>query len=90
MQPYINLWNNVLREPVTAMFNWATTTFDTAFKGLMSLLNTVFIQPWVNLWNNVLRTPVTAAVTWLQGIWTGITKFLMKKLLHLSALHGRH
>jgi len=75
VQPFINLWNNVLRGPVTAMFSWIGSYIQFSMQTAYALAYQVFVQPWVNLWNVVLRAPVTAAIGWLQGVWTGITTF---------------
>ena len=75
VQPFINLWNNVLRGPVTAMFSWIGSYIQSNMQTAYALAYQVFVQPWVSLWNVVLRAPVTAAIGWLQGVWTGITTF---------------
>jgi hypothetical protein len=75
VQPFINLWNNVLRGPVTAMFSWIGEYIRASMKTALALAELVFVKPWVNLWNNVLRKPVTTMIGWLQTTWKGIAKF---------------
>jgi len=75
VQPFIDLWNNVLRGPVMAMFDWIGGYIQSSMKTALALAELVFVKPWVNLWNVVLRKPVTTMIGWLQTTWKGITKF---------------
>lgn len=75
VQPFIDLWNNVLRGPVMAMFDWIGGYIKASMKTALALAELVFVKPWVNLWNVVLRKPVTTMIGWLQTTWKGITKF---------------
>ena len=75
VQPFIDLWNNVLRVPVTTMFAWISEYIEFSMQTAYALAYQVFVQPWVNLWNVVLREPVTAAIQWIQEAWQGIAKF---------------
>jgi TP901 family phage tail tape measure protein len=74
-QPFIDLWNNVLREPVTAMFNWIGGYIQTSFQNAYALAYAAFVLPFIALWQNVLREPVTAMITWLQGTLSNIATF---------------
>ena len=75
VQPFIDLWNNVLRGPVMAMFDWIGGYIQSSMKTALALAELVFVKPWVNLWNVVLRKPVTTMIGWLQTTWKGVTKF---------------
>ena len=75
VQPFVNLWNTVLREPITAMFTWLGGYFELSFKYFYTLAYMVFVLPWVLLWEEVLREPITAMITWFQGIITNIATF---------------
>jgi hypothetical protein len=67
VQPWVNLWNNLLRNPVTAMWDYMKAVFITAITALYSIVWQLYVQPWINLWNNVLREPVTAAWEWIKA-----------------------
>ena len=75
VQPFINLWNNVLRGPITTFFTWLGQYIKFSMQTAYALAYQVFVQPWVNLWNVVLRAPVTAAIQWVQNTWKGISQF---------------
>lgn len=81
VQPWVNLWNVVLKEPVTGALTWISQGMVTlgkvvsdALAGLLSIAYQVFVKPWVDLWQNVFREPVLTAVNWLQTAWTNISK----------------
>jgi hypothetical protein len=80
VQPFIDIWNNVLRAPVTTLFGWIVGYIKFSMQTAYALAYQVFVQPWVNLWNVVLRQPVTAAITWIQGAWTAMVEFLPKAM----------
>ena len=66
VQPFIDLWNNVLRGPITAMFTWLGEYLQTSMKNALALAYAVFVLPWQLLWEAV-RVPVTAFSTWIGG-----------------------
>lgn len=74
VQPWVSLWNNVLRGPVTTMLTWIGQYLQFSMATAYALAYQVFVQPWINLWNNVLRGPVTAMGQWLNGVWINISK----------------
>ena len=80
VQPFIDLWNNVLRGPITTLFSWIGGYIKFSMQTAYALAYQVFVQPWVNLWNVVLRQPVTAAITWIQGAWKAMVEFLPKAM----------
>jgi hypothetical protein len=75
VQPFIDLWNNVLRGPVTAMFGWIGGYIRASMQTAYALAYAVFVLPFIAIWNNVLRGPVTAFGNFLQGIWQSIGRF---------------
>ena len=80
VQPFIDLWNNVLRGPITTLFSWIGGYIKFSMQTAYALAYQVFVQPWVNLWNVVLRAPVTAAIAWIQGAWKAMVEFLPKAM----------
>ena len=75
VQPFIDLWNNVLRAPIADALAWISNEFEYAMNNLGTVAYDLFVKPWVDLWNNVLRDPVTAGIKWIQDTWQGISKF---------------
>ena len=80
VQPMIDLWNNVLREPITGFFEFVKGVFDWGFKAIYAIAWQIFVQPYINLWNNVLREPVTAMFNWATTTFNTAFKGLMKLL----------
>lgn len=76
VQPWISLWNNVLRGPVTAMLEWIRGVFTWYFQALYAIAWQLFVQPFINLWENALRGPVTALLQWLQTVFPAAMKAL--------------
>lgn len=74
VQPWINLWNNVIREPVSGALTWVSATFQAGLTALGNAAYGVFIQPWINLWQNVFRQPVVAAVNWMSTAWGNVSR----------------
>jgi phage-related protein len=77
VDPWIGLWNNVLRAPVTAMWSWLQEAASWALGALYAIAWQLWVQPWINLWNTVLRQPVTAAFGWLQSTWKQVSSFFL-------------
>ena len=81
VQPFINLWTNVLRKPVTDALTWIAGAlqllgqkFQQGMAALATLAYAVFVKPWVDLWNNVFREPVIGALQWISRTWVGISR----------------
>ncbi len=74
VQPWVYLWNNVLRGPILTLMTWIGQTFTWATKAWYAVLWQLFVQPFVNVWNNVLRVPVTGFVQWVAGAWSAVSK----------------
>ncbi len=66
VQPFIDLWNNVLRGPITAMFAWLGEYLQTSMQNALALAYAVFVLPWQLLWEAV-KGPVTAFFGWIGG-----------------------
>lgn len=81
VQPWVDLWNNVLRGPVTALWDWLKGYVEFSMKTAYALAYQVFVQPWVNLWNLVLREPVTKMGEWIKGVWKSITDFFSNNVI---------
>ena len=80
VQPMIDLWNNVLREPITGFFEFVKGVFDFGFKAIYAIAWQIFVQPYINLWNNVLREPVTAMFNWATTTFNTAFKGLISLL----------
>ena len=80
VQPMIDLWNNVLREPITGFFEFVKSVFDWGFKAIYAIAWQIFVQPYINLWNNVLREPVTAMFNWATTTFNTAFKGLISLL----------
>ena len=80
VQPMIDLWNNVLREPITGFFEFVKGVFDFGFKAIYAIAWQIFVQPYINLWNNVLREPVTAMFNWATTTFDTAFKGLISLL----------
>jgi hypothetical protein len=73
--PWVLLWEEVLREPVTAGLAWISNEFEFAMTKLGEIGYALFVQPWIDLWNNVLREPVTTMIGWIQETWASLGVF---------------
>ena len=80
VQPMVDLWNNVLREPITGFFEFVKGVFDWGFKAIYAIAWQIFVQPYINLWNNVLREPVTAMFNWATTTFNTAFKGLISLL----------
>ena len=67
VQPFIDLWNNVLRGPVTTLFSWIGGYIKFSMQTAYALAYQVFVQPWINVWNT-LKGPVTTFFNWIGGV----------------------
>lgn len=86
VQPWVDLWNNVLKAPVMATLSWLQGMFDWTFKALYEIAWQLFVQPWINLWNNVLREPVIGAITWITEAMTAIGAAMQAGLIALASV----
>ena len=67
VQPFIDLWNNVLRGPITTLFSWIGGYIQFSMQTAYALAYQVFVQPWINVWNT-LKGPVTTFFNWVSGV----------------------
>ena len=80
VQPFIDLWNNVLRGPITTLFGWISGYIKASMQTAYALAYAVFVLPWILLWDKVLREPITAALAWISNEF----QFAMKALSALA------
>jgi TP901 family phage tail tape measure protein len=73
VQPWVNLWNNVLREPVTSMLTW--------LQGIWNGVSQAFVdrvaKPIGAAWNAVIEAlpkAMQAAAEFVQRVWTGLAE----------------
>jgi TP901 family phage tail tape measure protein len=72
VQPFINLWQNILREPVTAMLAW----LQSALSSIGTFFNQYVIQPVSQAWSQFtdsLTQLMAAAFEVIQSIWQSIS-----------------
>lgn len=71
VQPWINLWNNVIRRPVIAAVNWVSAGWVNISRGF----NAAVVQPIARAWNALLQLLPQAmgrAVQFVQNTWIGM------------------
>jgi phage-related protein len=71
VQPWVNLWNNVLRGPVTAMLDWLSGIWD----GVSQAFDQYVIQPISKAWNaliQLLPDAMRKAADFVVSVWTGL------------------
>jgi TP901 family phage tail tape measure protein len=73
VQPWVNLWNNALREPVTSMLTW--------LQGIWNGVSQAFVdrvaKPIGAAWNAVIEAlpkAMQAAAEFVQRVWTGLAE----------------
>jgi tape measure domain-containing protein len=81
VQPWVNIWNNVLRKPITDALDWISNEFAYAMNNLGTVAYDLFVKPWVDLWENVLRGPVTAMIGWLENAWKDIGNYFRNNVV---------
>lgn len=81
VQPYINLWNVLLKQPVTMFWEWAKGVVTGASTAISQAFQTYIAQPFANLWNNTLRGPVNGMMQWLRNTWTGFVNFFQTNII---------
>jgi hypothetical protein len=70
VDPWINLWNNVLRQPVSSAWAWIKTTWSS----LSGFFVTYVIQPINTAWNGLmtmLRNAMSAVADFFPKVWSG-------------------
>lgn len=72
VQPFIDLWDNVLKGPVTAYFEFLRGIFEWGMQAVFAILYQILVRPFNYLWETVLREPVTSMLLWLERAWDGV------------------
>jgi TP901 family phage tail tape measure protein len=73
VQPWVNLWNNVLREPVTSMLTWLEGIWNGVSQAFVDLV----AEPIGAAWNAVIEAlpkAMQAAAEFVQRVWTGLAE----------------
>jgi tape measure domain-containing protein len=71
VRPWINLWNNVLRDPVTKMGTW----IKDSLKGIVQFFNTNVISPITKAWTamaQLLPKAMKSALDFVQKAWSSM------------------
>jgi hypothetical protein len=71
VQPWVNLWNNVLRGPVTAMLGWLSGIWS----GVSKAFGQYVIEPISKAWNGLIQLLPDAmrkAADFVVKVWTGL------------------
>jgi TP901 family phage tail tape measure protein len=73
VQPWVNLWENVLREPVTSMLAW----LENIWNGVSQAFVDRVAKPIGAAWNAVIEAlpkAMQAAAEFVQRVWTGLAE----------------
>ncbi len=73
VRPWIELWNRVLREPVTKMVAWVKDSW----RGVTSFFTSNVIQPISKGWDvmvQLLPKAMESAANFVKGVWTGMVE----------------
>jgi hypothetical protein len=87
VQPWINLWNSVLREPVGKMGEW----LQGIWKGIVGFFNANVIKPITSGWNamvELLPKAMKGALDFVQNAWNSMVngiKGAMRNVLQFIA-----
>jgi hypothetical protein len=71
VQPWVNIWNVVLRKPVTTMIGWLQTTW----KGITKFFGDAVVTPITKAWtalNQLLPDAMKKTGDMVSSVWTGI------------------
>jgi tape measure domain-containing protein len=71
VQPWINLWNNLLRMPVTAAWSWLQSIWGQIAGWFTQYVTTPIGDAW-NAVTSFLPKAMENVVKFVQGIWTGM------------------
>jgi hypothetical protein len=73
VQPWINLWEKVLREPVTAMGSWIQGIWTKISEGFVRYVS----EPIGKAWNAIIELlpkAMQTAAEFVQRVWTGMVE----------------
>ena len=71
VKPWIDLWQNVLRKPLTDAWKWIQGVWQT----IVDWWNAYLVKPITNTWNAVMETikgAMAKTAEFLKGVWDGI------------------
>lgn len=80
VQPWINLWNNILRVPVNQMISWVQGTWDK----LARFFDSSVIKPISRAWSQLMiqiGNLLKPAITAIQQVWTGFVTFFNNNVI---------
>jgi hypothetical protein len=84
VQPWVNIWNVVLRKPVTTMIGWLQTTW----KGITKFFGDAVVTPISKAWtalNELLPNAMKRTAEFVESVWTamiGSVKNVMRSMLN--------
>lgn len=87
VQPWVNLWNNVLRAPITAMADWLGGVWEGISKAFSDYVSTPISKAW-NAMAKLLPEAMQKAADFVQRVWTGLVngvKGVIRGLLQMVA-----
>lgn len=87
VQPWVNLWNNVLRAPITAMADWLGGVWEGISKAFSDYVSTPISKAW-NAMATLLPEAMQKAADFVQRVWTGLVngvKGVIRGLLQMVA-----
>lgn len=86
LKPWVDLWNKVLKKPVTDFGTYVSTFLQVAWNKIIEWANKNFLKRWDNLWDGIQKAPerVKNTVTkWFTDLykntidtWNGIPAML--------------
>lgn len=80
VQPWINLWDSVLRKPVNQMINWV----QREWKKLAGVFDSNVIKPIGKAWSQLMAQIgklLKPAITAIQQVWTGFVTFFNNNVI---------
>lgn len=81
VQPFIDIWDNILKGPITAFFDWIGGVIEWGLQAAYAIAYQIWVQPWINIWEGLLRDPVTGFIEWVQGVWDSVVGFFEDKVI---------
>lgn len=87
VQPWVNLWNNVLRAPITAMGTWLQGVWQGISKAFNDYVSTPITKAW-NTLTELLPKAMERVANVVKGVWTGLVdgvKGVIRGLLQMVA-----
>jgi hypothetical protein len=80
VDPFVNIWNNTLKEPIAALWKWLSDVATTAFTALYAIAWQIFVQPFINLWEDI-KDPIFSFMEYMKTAFDVALKAVMK-ILH--------